>query len=73
MKNDPVREVKVKKEVDKHFKVLIFASLFWLIAFVFVLIEHAKSWAMLLPVVGAAIIVYAGYATWKISLIKNNG
>ena len=39
---------------------------FWIFMFVLVLIENARSWARLLPMVGVVIILYGVFVTRKI-------
>jgi hypothetical protein len=57
----------------QHLWLLVGLLAFWLCLFVLVLIEHARSWARLLPVIGVVIILYGAYVTRKIIKdIKNN-
>jgi uncharacterized membrane protein YbhN (UPF0104 family) len=58
--------------LNRRLKILIAAAVFWILLFIVVLAEHARSWARLLPVVGVVWVCYAAYATWKFFTDKRN-
>lgn len=59
-----------KTQINHHLKVLVAIAVFWLVLLIIVLVEHARSWARLLPVIGLVLVLYAVYATVKVIQTK---
>jgi hypothetical protein len=55
---------------QKHLLALVIALAVWVVIFALVLLEHARSWARLLPALFVIIVVYGAFVTAK--LIKEN-
>ncbi len=72
MKKPEPQKVTAPNDANRHLKILIAIGLFWLVAFGIVMIEHARSWARLLPLIAIAFVAYGIYATVKIFRNKRN-
>jgi hypothetical protein len=59
-------------DLNGRLKTLVLVAVAWVILFVLVLAEHARSWARLLPMIGVVWFLYAAYATWKYFTDKRN-
>lgn len=57
---------KTPQSNSRHFMVLAVLGGFWLLVFLAVLVEHARSWAKLLPLIGVLFILYAAFATIQV-------
>lgn len=60
------------QNVNKHLLALVGLAAVWIGIFVVVLVEHARSWARLLPAVGVVFILYAAYVTWRVIRYKRS-
>jgi hypothetical protein len=67
--NRSVREDQPPQQVwtgKRHLTMLCFLLAGWLLLFALVLLEHARSWARLLPVLFVVLVVYGAMITRKI-------